>query len=122
MRKASSQPLVGIFIIYFFHFFLQKFVFLVAFSYLCPRIEFQLFPKLIEITKRYARLANGNVGNFQRCARTVITVRAYSVDWLLHLHIKVILRPPLEDVVSAPRFLILLTVLWVAGGHKYIAV
>ena len=43
---------------------------------------------LIEITKRYARLANGNVRNFYCNARTVITVRAYSVDWLLHLHYK----------------------------------
>ena len=39
-----------------------------------------------DIMKRYTRLADGNVGNFQCNARTVITVRAYSVDWLLHLH------------------------------------
>ena len=42
----------------------------------------------IEKTKRYARLANGNVRNFYCNARTVIAVRAYSVDWLLHLHYK----------------------------------
>ena len=59
----------------------------------------------IETTKRYARLANGNVGNFQEYARTVITVRAYSVDWLLHLHIKVIPTTSIRGSgISVPRF------------------
>ena len=61
--------------------------------------------RLIETTKRYARLADGNVGNFQCNARTVITVRAYSVDWLLHLHIRVILTTSIRRRgTSAPRF------------------
>ena len=38
----------------------------------------------IETTKRYAFLVIGNVRNFQSQQESV-TVRAYSVDWLLHL-------------------------------------
>ena len=59
-------------------------------EYFCVILQRSSEHRLIEITKRYARLADGNVGNFQCNARTVITVRAYSVDWLLHLHYKAI--------------------------------
>ena len=57
-------------------------------EYFCVILQRSSEHRLIEITKRYARLANGNVRNFYCNARTVITVRAYSVDWLLHLHYK----------------------------------
>ena len=57
------------------------------FVYLCTRIPHGV-QRHIEITKRYARLANGNVRNFYCNASKVITVHVYSVDWLLHLHYK----------------------------------
>ena len=44
-------------------------------------------------------------------------VRAYSVDWLLHLHIRVFSQPLLEDVVSAPRFITIIA-FTVAGGGQ----
>ena len=72
--------------------------------------------RYIETTKRYARLANGNVRNFYCNARTVITVRAYSVDWLLHLHIKVIPTTSIRRRgKSAPRFI---TIKGSCGGWR----
>ena len=41
-----------------------------------------------------------------------MAVRAYSVDWILHLHIKVILRPPLEDVVYQRHASYIKMLLW----------
>ena len=59
----------------------------------------------IETTKRYARLAIGNVRNFLDVQGRCMTVRAYSVDWFLHLHIKVILTTSYRRRgTSAPRF------------------
>ena len=43
-----------------------------------------IFARHVETTKRYAFLVIGNVRNFQSQQESV-TVRAYSVDWLLHL-------------------------------------
>ena len=43
-----------------------------------------IFARHIETTKRYAFLVIGNVRNFQSQQESV-AVRAYSVDWLLHL-------------------------------------
>ena len=40
-------------------------------------------------TKRYARLANGNVRNFYNMQELRNGSRCYSVDCLLHLHIRV---------------------------------
>ena len=54
----------------------------------------------IETTKRYARLANGNVGNFQMNCKDGVSVRAYSVGWLLLLSSRQFLRPPLEEVAN----------------------
>ena len=43
-----------------------------------------IFARHIETTKRYVFLVIGNVRNFQSQQESV-AVRAYSVDWLLHL-------------------------------------
>ena len=53
----------------------------------------------MKITKRYTRLANGNVGNFQVNCKDGVSIRVYSVDWLLLLSSRQFLRPPLEEVV-----------------------
>ena len=54
----------------------------------------------IETTKRYARLANGNVGNFQMNCKDGVSVRAYSVGWLLLLSSRQFSQPPSEEVAN----------------------
>ena len=46
-------------------------------------------PPTYRNTKRYARLANGNVRNFYNMQGKCNGSRCFSVDCLLHLHIRV---------------------------------
>ena len=46
-------------------------------------------PPTYRNTKRYARLANGNVRNFYNMQEWYNGSRCFSVDCLLHLHIRV---------------------------------
>ena len=66
----------------------------------------------IKTTKRYARLAGGNVGNFQMNCKDGISVHAYSVGWLLPLSSRLFLRPPSEDVVYQCHASIIKMLLW----------
>ena len=60
----------------------------------------------IGTTKRYARLANGNVGNFQRCARTVITVRAIAwTGYCIYITRAILTASIRRRGKSAPRFI-----------------
>lgn len=75
----------------------NKFVFALAYSYLCVRSGASRSDMPVK-KKRYASLVVGNVRNFQRIARECVTVHAFAwTDWP-HLLSKVISRPPTEEV------------------------
>ena len=76
-----------------------------------PIFRFQFFTTFAtdfirEITKRYARLAIGNVGNFWIIMQESTSVRVYSVDCVLHLHYKVSYDLRLKNVVFSATLLL----------------
>jgi len=77
------------------------------------RFQFSIFnfllllqPISLEIMKRYARLAIGNVGNFWIIMQESNSVRVYSVDCVLHLHYKVSYDLRLKNVVFSATLLL----------------
>ena len=82
------------------------FIFYVVFKiFIYLHVVYGFKPIFNELTKRYARLVNGNVRNFRR--QESMMVHANSVGCLLHLPTKVILTTSiLRSGISAPRFLL----------------
>ena len=79
-------------------------------------------PYFIEITKRYARLANGNVGNFHlNCKASSVMVYAYSMDFMLSRLYKVFPKNFHSMMWCAvPRFFCVYKLLWCWGAEKVV--